>query len=243
MLTFFKAENLKCRRTFAKKLIFMAPLLTVLLAGISGMYFVQNGYNWWYIILLPGFITLTTALVNQIEDRKLRYRSVFPLPVSLQKIWVSKVLLIAVYTSAACVFHLAGISLGKLLINPTSTITVSQMAEATLILMIASLWQIPFCLFLSKKLGLMAAILINLGAGIGLGILAATESFWWACPYSWATRLMCPVLGILPNGTIASQGDVLRNPGVIPVGIALSAALFLLLLAVTAKWFQKQEVK
>lgn len=243
MLNFLKAENLKCRRTFAKKLFLIAPILTVLLSGTSGMYLVQNGYNWWYMILLPGFITLTTALVNQIEDRKLRYRSVFPLPVSLQKIWASKVLLIAVYTFAACILHLAGISLGKLLINPTSAITFSQMAEATLILIIVSLWQIPLCLFLSKKFGLMAAMLINLGAGIVLDIFAATESFWWACPYSWATRLMCPVLGILPNGTIAPQGDILRNAGVIPVGIILSVALFLLLLAATAKWFQRQEVK
>lgn len=243
MLNFLKAENLKCRRTFAKKLIFIAPILTVLLSGTSGMYLVQNGYNWWYTILFPGFITLTTVLVNQIEDRKLCYRSVFPLSVSLKKIWISKVLLIAVYTSVACILHLSGISLGKFLISPTSTITFSQMTEATLILIIASLWQIPFCLFLSKKFGLMAAMLINLGAGIVLGILAATESIWLACPYSWITRLMCPVLGILPNGTIASQGDVLRNPGVIPVGIVLSVALFLLLLAVTAKWFQRQEVK
>ncbi|WP_312941979.1 lantibiotic immunity ABC transporter MutE/EpiE family permease subunit [Oscillibacter sp.] len=243
MLNFIKAENLKCRRTFAKKLVFIAPLLTVLLSGISGMYLVQNGYNWWYTILFPGFITLTTALINQIEEKKLRYRSVLPLPVSLQKVWISKILLIAVYTSAACILHLAGISLGKFLMNPAATIAVSQMAEATLILIIASLWQIPFCLFLSKKLGLMAAMLINLGAGIMLGILAATESFWWACPYSWTTRLMCPVLGILPNGTLAPQGDALLNPGVIPLGIVLSIALFLLLLATTAKWFQRQEVK
>jgi ABC-2 type transport system permease protein len=168
---------------------------------------------------------------------------VFPLPVSLQKVWISKAFLIAIYTFAACILHLAGISLGKFLMNPTSTITVSQMAEATLILIIVSLWQIPFCLFLSKKFGLMAAMLINLALGIVLNIFAATESFWWACPYSWATRLMCPVLGILPNGTIAPQEDILRYPGVIPVGIVLSIALFLLLLAVTAKWFQRQEVK
>ena len=242
MLNFIVAENLKCKRTFAKKLVFIAPLLMVLLAGVSGMYLVQNGYNWWYTILFPGFITLTTSLVNQIEDRKLRYRSVLPLPVSLRKVWVSKVLLISFYTAAACIFHFAGILLGKILINPTSAITLPQMMAATLILIIASLWQIPFCLFLSKKFGLMAAMLINLGAGIVLGILAATESFWWACPYSWATRLMCPVLGILPNGTLAPQGDALLNPGVIPVGIFLSIALFLLLLAATAKWFQKQEV-
>ena len=243
MMDYIKAENLKCRRTFAKRLVFIAPLLMVLLAGISGMYLVQNGYNWWYTILLPGFITLATALVNQIEERKLHYRTIFALPVSLQKIWISKVLLIAVYVLVACMLHLAGMILGKFLINPTSAISITQMVTATLILIVVSLWQIPFCLFLSKKFGLMAAVLINIGIGIVLGIFAATEYFWWACPYSWATRLMCPVLGILPNGTMASQGKALLNHGVIPIGIALSAALFLLLLAVTANWFQRQEVK
>lgn len=87
MMYYIKAENLKCRRTFAKKLVLIAPLLMVFLASISGIYLVQNGYNWWYTILLPGFITLATALVNQIEERKLRYRTIFALPVSLQKIW------------------------------------------------------------------------------------------------------------------------------------------------------------
>ncbi len=243
MLNYLKAENLKCSRTFAKKLVVIAPLLMVLLAGISGMYLVQNGYNWWYVILLPGFITLTTALVNQTEEKKLRYRSVFALPVSLQKIWIAKVLLIAIYISIACLLHLAGMILGKFIINPASVISIGQMAGATLILMVVSLWQIPFCMFLSKRFGLMPTVLVNVGVGIVLNICAATESFWWVCPYSWATRLMCPVLGVLPNGTLASYGDVLLNPGVIPVGIALSIALFLLLLAVTAKWFRKQEVK
>ena len=243
MMYYIKAENLKCRRTFAKKLVLIAPLLMVFLASISGMYLVQNGYNWWYTILLPGFITLATALVNQIEERKLRYRTIFALPVSLQKIWISKVFLLAIYVLVACILHLVGMILGKLLINPTSSISITQMVTATLILILVSLWQIPFCLFLSKKFGLMATVLINVGIGIVLGIFAVTEDFWWACPYSWALRLMCPVLGILPNGTLALQDDALLNPSVLPIGIALSAVLFLLLLTVTANWFQRQEVK
>lgn len=243
MLNYLKAENLKCSRTFAKKLVVIAPLFMVLLAGISGMYLVQNGYNWWYVIILPGFITLTTALVNQIDEKKLHYWPVLALPVSLQKIWISKVMLIAVYITIACLLHLAGMILCKFIINPTSAVSISQMAGATLILIVVFLWQTPFCLFLSKKFGLMSTVLINAGGGIVLNICAATEPFWWACPYSWPARLMCPVLGVLPNGTLASHGDILMNPGVIPVGIALSIALFLLLLAVTAKWFRKQEVK
>lgn len=243
MMNYIKAENLKCNRTFAKKLVFITPVFMILLAIISGKYFVENGYNWWYVIILPGFITLTTALVNQNEEKKLHYRTVFVLPVSLRKTWISKVLLIAVYVAMACLIHLVGIILGKLFYNPASVIMVSQMVAATLILIIVSLWQIPLCLFLSKKFGLMATILLNVGGGIVLNTIAATKSFWWACPYSWATRLMCPVLGVLPNGTLAPHGDPLLNAGVIPLGIVLSISLFVLLLAVTANWFPRQEVK
>ncbi|QAT39155.1 hypothetical protein EQM05_02145 [Clostridium sp. JN-9] len=132
----------------------------MLLAGISGMYLVQNGYNWWYTIILPGFITLATALVNQIEERKLHYRTVFALSVPLQKIWISKVFLLTVYVLAAYILHLAGMILGKFLINPAATISIMQMVTATLILIVVSLWQILFCLFLSKKFGLMAAAIL-----------------------------------------------------------------------------------
>ena len=243
MVEFIKAENLKCKRTFSKKLLLIAPLFMILLAIVTGRYFVENGYNWWYLIIFPGLITLTTALVNQNEESKLHYRTVFALPISLRKIWISKVLLICIYVAAASFIHLMGMLLGKLFYNSASAITVLQMIAATFLLVIVSVWQIPICLFLSKKFGLMATILLNIGGGTVLNILAASKSFWWVCPYSWATRLMCPVLSVLPNGTLAPHGDPLLNAGVIPVGIVLSVSLFVLLLVLTANWFPGQEVK
>jgi lantibiotic protection ABC transporter MutE/EpiE family permease subunit len=151
--------------------------------------------------------------------------------------------LIAGYVAVAILIHFVGIALGKLIYNPAVSVSIPQMIAASLILIIVSLWQIPFCLFLAKKFGLMTTILLNLGGGTVLNILTVSKSVWWICPYSWAARLMCPVLGILPNGTLAPYGDALLNSGVIPIGIALSIALFAVLLAVTANWFSKQEVK
>lgn len=69
MMNYLKAENLKCKGTFAKKLVIIAPVLMLLLALFSGRYFVENGYNWWYILIFPGFITLLSALVNQYEEK------------------------------------------------------------------------------------------------------------------------------------------------------------------------------
>ncbi len=243
MLNYIKAENLKCKGTFAKKLVVLAPACIVLLSLIEGKYFVVNGYNWWYALTFLGFVTLLTALVNQNEEKKLHYRAVFALPVNLRKTWISKVLLIEIYVAIANIVHLAGIILGKLFYCTSSNITISQMIIATLLLIVTSLWQVPLCLFLAKKFGLLSAVLINFGAGTALCFFAVTKSFWWICPYSWATRLMCPVLGILPNGNPALHGDALLNPGVVPIGITLSIALFAVLLTVTANWFSKQEVK
>lgn len=243
MLNYIKAENLKCSRTFAKKLVIIAPVCMLLLALISGKYFIENGYNWWYTLILPGFVTLLTALVNQNEENKLHYRAVFVLPISLKNTWIAKVLLIGIYVSAAIIIHLAGILLGKATYNTASTIASYQVIAASVILIVTFLWQIPLCLFLSKKFGLLTTILLNLGGGTVLQIFAASKSYWWACPYSWATRLMCPVLGVLPQGVIAEVGDPMLNSGVVPLGIILSIALFALLLIVTAHWFPKQEVK
>ncbi|MCI1982764.1 MAG: lantibiotic immunity ABC transporter MutE/EpiE family permease subunit [Oscillospiraceae bacterium] len=243
MLNYLKAENLKYKGTFAKKLVVIAPALMILLALISGRYFVENGYNWWYVLILPGFITLLTALINQYEEKKLKYRAVFVLPVNLKRVWISKVVLIEIYVAVASLIHLAGILLGMAAYNASSGIAFGQAIEATFILLITSIWQIPLCLFLSKKFGLMAAILLNLGGGTVLEIWAADKVWWWACPYSWSARLMCPVLGVLPQGVMAKPGNPMLNAGVIPVGIVLSIAFFALLLFLTSQWFPKQEVK
>ncbi len=243
MLNYIKSENLKFKRTFTKKLVIITPLFMLLLAVISGRYFVENGYNWWYSLILPGYLTLITVLVNQNEEKKLHYRSVFALPVSLRKTWIYKVLLITAYVAIACGIHLLGIILGILTYNTKSTITVFQVIEATVLLIVTLLWQIPFCLYLSKKFGMMVTILINVGGGVILDFLAASRSLWWVFPYSWGTRLMIPVLGILPNGTLAQRGNTLLNPKVIPFGMILSIILFFLLLTITTSWFSKQEVK
>ena len=243
MPNYLEAENLKCKGTFAQKLVVIAPVVMLFLALISGRYFVENGYNWWYTLIFPGFITLLSALVNQYEEKKLSYRAVFVLPVDLKRIWISKVSLIGVYMAVASLIHMAGILLGMVFYNTSSGVSAGRVIAATSILFITSLWQIPLCLFLSKKFGLMPTVFLNLCGGIILEVLAVGKTWWWACPYSWCTRLMCPVLGVLPQGVMAKPGDPMLNAGVIPVGVVLSIALFALLLFLTSQWFPKQEVK
>lgn len=245
MWTYIQAENLKCRRTFAKTLIILAPALVLFHASISSIWFIPNGYNWWYVMILPGFLALVSALINQYEEKRLRYRAVFSLPISLKKIWLSKIALIGIYLTLTNIFHFAVLALGKATFYAkyAASYSYGQMLAASLILIVASLWQIPFCLFLAKKFGMMVPILVNVIGGIVLNVLAADGNLWWACPYSWASRLMYPVLHIMVNGLPTKPGSSLLNLGVIPLGIILSIVLFAVLSVATANWFQRQEVR
>ena len=75
-MAYIQAENLKHKRTFTKTLIVLAPFVTALMNFFAPLWFQLNSYNWWYILLYPGFLTLTCALIEQRDNGKLKYRAV-----------------------------------------------------------------------------------------------------------------------------------------------------------------------
>jgi len=242
MMQYLNAELLKFKRTFTKKLVFIAPVVLLFLTWFLAIIWFQiNAFNWWYALLLPGYITLISVLSDQKESKKLHYRAVLALPVSLKKVWIAKVLTLVLYVTLSCMILLAGILLGGFLIpNP---ISIDRACLGMILVVVTAIWQIPLCLFLSRKIGMLGTILINICVGLALGFWLVSKSFWWICPYSWTIRIMTPVLGILPNGTLAKSGDLLLNPSSIPIGISLSLLLFVILTISTAYWFQNQEVE
>ncbi|MFD3157895.1 lantibiotic immunity ABC transporter MutE/EpiE family permease subunit [Haloimpatiens sp. FM7330] len=245
MGAYLKAENLKLKNTFTKKLILIMPLIVLLLGNLIPPYYEQDCFNWWYTTILLGYISLICFLVHQKENKKLKYIGVMSLPVNLKKVWISKVLLIGTYILISCIILSIGILNGRIMYpgaikNPMPVTTVMI---AGLIIAITSLWQIPLCFFLSKKIGLFPTILINTVVGIVLNLFTVNKELWVFCPYSYTTRLMCPIIRVLPNGLLAKTGDPLLNPNVIFPGLILSIVLFIILTLVTAYWFSKQEVK
>ena len=243
MLKYLKAENLKQKRTFTKKIIILSPIITILIAFLSPLWFETNGYNFWYIIMLPGTITLIAILINQKEEKKLGYRVVYSLPVDLKLVWVGKLLLTSIYmflSSLVLVICIKGI--GNIFNLPLGIPLVKGFIAA-IIMVITSFWQIPFTLFLCRKFGFLCGILINFGLGTILNIALADSSKWWLSPYSYTSRLMAAFLKIHPNGIPLEVGDLLRDFSVIPIGILVSIILAIGLTIITANWFQSQEAK
>ncbi|AWN18624.1 lantibiotic immunity ABC transporter MutE/EpiE family permease subunit [Streptococcus sobrinus] len=250
MIKFFLAERLKLKRTISKKILLFSPCLIALLTIRLPDYIFTTGYNWWYAMIFPGVLTLFICLVQQQEERKLAYQAVYPLSVSLKRFWLGKISVIAYYMGLAELLHLGLLLLVKYSLFPTQgeNQELWRLVLASLVLVFTALWQIPFCLWLAKKTGTIVTLLINLVLNIGAGIIFATSSFWWLCPYSWGIRLMVPILNILPNGLPAGTDAVVApklptSSWSMLLAVCLSAILLIFLSHLTASWFSKQEVK
>ncbi|PFD96034.1 bacteriocin ABC transporter permease [Bacillus sp. AFS023182] len=249
MIPYVVSEKIKIRHTFLNKLIWLAPLVPMLIALlISGGYFQITSYNWWYAAFLPGMLSLSCALLAE-KDKKMNNRAILSLPVSLKRVWVSKVLLVLGILICSCIIFFCGIQLFSLLLNKGGfpIISVKNTLLGSFVLVVTFMWQIPICLFLGNKIGIFSTVLLNVIAN-GVGFAFATESIWLINPYAYPSRLMIPIVKILPNGMLAEPGSTTFTPellsySVILPGLVISVVLFLLLTYVTTKWFEKQEAK
>ena len=142
------AENLKHKHSILKKLMLILPLVTVLLSFVlMQSYFTINAFNWWYAMIMPVTFALVPGLMHRKEDKKLKYRAIYSLPVSLTKVWIAKVLTALLYIVVAALVHLFAVyilqfAVGKQL---TSSYVFPTLFSASVLLVITYLWQIPFC--------------------------------------------------------------------------------------------------
>lgn len=246
MISYILAENLKHKGTFLKKLLVIMPLSLILLSlFLMPSYFTTNAYNWWYVIIMPATFALIPAMMHRKEDRRLKYRAVFPLNIKLEKLWVSKIITAFVYMSIAAMVHMLGVYIFQFLIGGqlAPNYGFSILVFASFLLIISNIWQIPLCFFLAKKFGFIASITINSVLGLALGILLSDSTFWIYCPYSWGIRLMIPVMHILPSGVLIEASNPMAANTSLLIPCILSICLFTLLTMISAKWFSNQEVK
>lgn len=246
MKNYILAENLKHKRSFLKKLLVIAPIVAIAHAFIiMPFYFTVNAYNWWYVLLMPATFTLMPALMHRKEERKLKYRALFPLDVNLKKIWLSKIMTALVYIGISATIHLLGVFVLQSFVGNqfTENYVFVTLFFASALLVLTTIWQVPLCFFLAKKVGFFAAIALNAVFGPMLGMLLSDSSFWLYCPYSWAIRAMVPIMHILPNGTVVAPTDPLISNTSLIFPCVLSLCLFLFLAVITAHWFAKIEVR
>lgn len=242
MLRLISAERLKWRRTFIPWLIWIAPLFTLVLCFLlmGGPYFQTGAYNWCYTLLLPGALTLACSLAMQ-KDKKLKNRALLALPLNPQTLWSAKIAALTGWLLLTILLFFIGISAGDWLFG--SKIPLMDSAAGSLLIFLTFLWQIPLCLFLSARLGLFAAVLINMVGNVTGVVTFAIGGLWDFMPYTITFRLMCPVLHILPNGIPVPEGSPWRSTDTILLDALVSLVWFGLLFFLTGRSFRKQEAK
>ncbi len=249
MLKYYISENMKIKHTFVKKLTFIAPLAVIILSVLlAARYFVIDMYNWWYVLILPAVIPLICALLSKV-DYRMKNKTVLGLPVDLKKVWIAKVLTgVSIIAVSTMIIFIAGV-LSVYVIPIKSIFNISAISGfiGALLIIITSIWQVPLYILISRKIGLFPSVIIGIAVSI-LSVFIAVQNIWWIVPFSYTSRIMCPVLNILPNGLQAIPESItfapeLMDTSTIPFVVGVSITLFIILTLVTAKWYEKQEAK
>ena len=198
-------------------------------------------FNWWPFIFLPLGMGIFSVLVAAQEKKSGNYRALLSHDVSPVFIWFYKIAAMAIYSLLSSLVLIASVVISGCLTSK-GEIPIGQILVGSFVCWLASLALIPIQLWAATWRGVFLSIGVAF-AGMIAGVLAAPSDFWYALPWSWATRLMCPIIGVHPNGTLLEAGNKLLDTSVIPVGMILSVVLFLVLTMVTGVWFCRREIK
>lgn len=245
------AEKLKYRHTLTSHLFWIMPLATVMLSlALSGGYVCANSYNWWYMFIFPGMISLVCCMVGQ-KDKKSKNRAVLSMPLDLKKVWDSKaavcikmavlsnvIITLAIWGGGYLAEHVLHMGL-EIKISAAQGITVFFVLTAT------CLWQIPLCLLMQQCMGFVPAFVLNMALSSWSGINVSLSPFWFLNPYAVPARLMCAVIGILPNNLIAREGSFTFRPefldtkAVLP-GTAVCLVWLFILCLISREWYARK---
>lgn len=254
MHNYRKAEIMKYRHSFLYGIVLLMPLISVFFAaGLTGQYFTIDTYNWWYMGLYPGMMGIVCGMIGG-KDKKKKNFTLWSLPCDMGKIWDAKIVVGAFCSMGAVVFlTVLSFAVTKLLgegfhIEFLAQPSVKMQILAGVVLYVTTLWQVPFCLFLSQKIGSFPMILIHVGSYMVAAAVVSLKSWYMLLPGGITSRMMCPLLGILPNGLLAKEGAVTYSPELVeiwnlPIGILAAVLWFLLLWRGSRKWFERQVEK
>ena len=239
-MNYLKAEHLKFKRTISNKLLFIAPFLTALFAWIVGGFygFQYMTFYWWYTFLLPGTIAILCSLSHQKEERAGKYYSVLAASVNLKQFEYAKALILIEKLLVAAVFLAFFATVSNLISTALAVYSVGRNFAGSIALMIASIWQIPLCLLLARKTGLLLPIVANTLLGILMPIMLGNTVLAWICPYCWPAKTAELLMGIEDNGTFAGVTPFSWS---VLLPLIFSVILYVLLTLWEAANFSKKE--
>ena len=247
MFSYLKAENLKLKHTLCKKLIFLFPIFCLIPAEFVNSYgFAASMLNFWSFFVSPVVISIFCGLINQKEIKYHKYRLVYSLSINLKKIWIAKNLLCIFYLFLSALF----ITIITCLINRTYIVYNIISTESLnifigfMIIFLTTLWQLPLCMALTKKFGLISITVINFILSCMLSITDISNSaYFWLSPYAWGPRILCTTNNVMASGAIVNDPRLYLSTLTIILLCFVSVVICAAITYLTANRFTKLEAK
>ncbi len=240
LMNYYKSESLKFKRSVFNKLVWISSLATIFivffLVGIQ--VFQPFGFYWWYSFILPGFIALSAMLSQQKEEKSGNYNLIISSAVDLKKVWLAKNLIIMRNIIIAHILIAVLISSEYLFAPNFIKYSFLHALGGSMIIALASIWQIPICLFACKYLGKFIVVFANLILALFVPVFVGKTAFWFLFPHCWIAKSVEPILGIAINGT--SMENITFSLYAPVIAVVLSVVLFLVVNYLGAKKFAKQ---
>ncbi|MBV7392087.1 lantibiotic immunity ABC transporter MutE/EpiE family permease subunit [Enterococcus alishanensis] len=236
MKQLIQAEYIKGRRSFGRRSMIIFPMVAILFAVflMSGQLSQIAAYNWWYILLLPAAVAfLVISLIN--SEKRMGFINLKTLPISSQKIWVSKIITGFTYLFLMNVMLFGFSTISGLLFGSQYPIWGGLLAG--LLLTITWAWQVPLGMWLVTKFNSTAAFLCLIAANTVCSFQDIAGGQLWYIPFAIPPRLMTPIIGINPNGVPLSANSPLWNTSVILPGVIITIFLFIFSAWFTTKSF------
>ena len=156
------------------------------------------------------------------------------------QLWLAKTVIMSYQLLLATVV-LVGAALVSGMITKAGPVPWRKLLLGGMLLWVTSLPLIPIQLWAAEMLGFIGSMAVGT-VGFAAGVWAAPAPHWIYYPWSWPIRMMCPLIGVHPNGTFLPPNDPLLNSGVIPLGLTLAVLVTIAFCLGGAFWFSRQEV-
>ncbi|HEQ5521840.1 TPA: lantibiotic immunity ABC transporter MutE/EpiE family permease subunit [Streptococcus pyogenes] len=186
-----------------------------------------------------GLSETVRETIKNLNHQNNKYSVFLSRDVDLKKVEYARVLLIALINLIiSMILSLMLIVISFVLPTP-SLISIGRILLTILLIWLTTLWQIPFILWLSRKINVYFAMIINIISPLIIGTSFSLLNKWYLFPYDWSLKLLEPMTRMRIN-SIPFGAEFVPDYSQIFISLFLGIAFFILLTNLFAISFKKQ---
>lgn len=233
MKKILKSEWLKQKSSSDKKLLFFVPFLTIFISVLLSGYSLLESFSvyWWESIFLYTLIGLLFLYDYKAEEKAGHFQNIH-LGKETFNIYLAKMLLKVKDIFVATVIFTVIFYLVSLLFSGVMSVDMSRDFLCLLLIMLASIWNLPFLYFLSRWLSPYLLLAVNALVCLLVAPFLAQTSFWYIFPYTYHYKIAYDMMQLKPSGDL----DV---AGVMDIQLIITALVLSLLMCLMCVFLLK----